>query len=69
VQISERAVTAVPEDQAEAQSPRVVPPEPDQRPAPPVQSQEDTDLGWGEHPDSGNDERLYRDRPPHWGCD
>jgi hypothetical protein len=35
----------------------------------PEQSREDTDAGWGEYPatdDDRNDERLYRDRPPHW---
>lgn len=26
---------------------------------------DDTDVGWGHDPDS-NDERLHRDRPPHW---
>lgn len=34
-------------------------------PVPPEQSREDTDAGWGEYPDS-DDDRLYRDRPPHW---
>ena len=29
------------------------------------QAREDTDAAWGDYPDS-NDERLYRDRPPHW---
>jgi hypothetical protein len=31
----------------------------------PEQSSEDTDAAWGEYrqPD---DDRLYRDRPPHW---
>jgi hypothetical protein len=38
------------------------------RPAPilPVQSREDTDAGWGEPAEPDDDERLYRDRPPHW---
>ncbi|HXC80651.1 MAG TPA: hypothetical protein VNV62_02275 [Trebonia sp.] len=31
----------------------------------PEQAREDTDAAWGEYRDS-NDERLYRDRPPHW---
>jgi hypothetical protein len=35
-------------------------------PVPPVQSQEDTDLGWGEQPALEDDERLRRERPPHW---
>ncbi len=31
----------------------------------PEQSREDTDAGWGEYPDRADD-RLHRDRPPHW---
>ena len=35
-------------------------------PVPPEQSREDIDAAWGEYaPDDDND-RLYRDRPPHW---
>ena len=29
------------------------------------QSREDTDAAWGEYSESA-EERLYRDRPPHW---
>ena len=37
------------------------------RPAAPVQSREDTDIGWGERPETDDDiERYYRNRPPHW---
>jgi len=32
----------------------------------PEQSREDTDAGWGEYPEPDDDERLRRDRPPHW---
>ena len=32
----------------------------------PTQSAEDTDVGWGEPADPDDDERLNRDRPPHW---
>jgi hypothetical protein len=32
----------------------------------PVQSREDTDIAWGEQPEPGETDRLYRDRPPHW---
>jgi hypothetical protein len=40
--------------------------EPVPRPAAlPEQSREDTDAGWGEYPERADD-RLYRDRPPHW---
>ena len=31
----------------------------------PEQSREDTDAGWGEYHEQADD-RLYRDRPPHW---
>lgn len=33
----------------------------------PVESEDETDLGWGENPDPGDgDDRYTRDRPPHW---
>jgi hypothetical protein len=32
----------------------------------PVQSREDTDIDWGEEPEPDEDDRLHRDRPPHW---
>ena len=33
----------------------------------PVQGEDETDLGWGEQPDPGDDDDRYnRDRPPHW---
>jgi hypothetical protein len=32
----------------------------------PVQSREDTDIAWGEQPVPDENDRLYRDRPPHW---
>jgi hypothetical protein len=31
----------------------------------PEQSREDTDAAWGEYQER-DDDRLYRDRPPHW---
>jgi hypothetical protein len=47
-------------------------PAPAARPAPPPsprvtpeQAREDTDAGWGEYPET-RDDRLWRDRPPHW---
>jgi hypothetical protein len=42
------------------------PPQRPDRPDRPEQSAEDTDSGWGERPEPGDDERLYGDRPPHW---
>jgi hypothetical protein len=38
----------------------------DDAPVLPAQSREDTDVGWGEHPEPDDEERLRRDRPPHW---
>jgi hypothetical protein len=38
---------------------------PAREPVLPEQSREDTDAGWGEYPGPADD-RLYRDRPPHW---
>ncbi len=35
-------------------------------PLPPTQSREDTDAGWGEYRERDDDDRLLRDRPPHW---
>ena len=35
-------------------------------PALPVQSQDETDVGWSERSQSDDDERLPRERPPHW---
>jgi hypothetical protein len=34
-------------------------------PALPDQASEDTDAAWGDYPER-DDDRLYRDRPPHW---
>lgn len=42
------------------------PPDPDDEPVLPAQSREDTDAGWGEPAGPDDDERLHRDRPPHW---
>ena len=41
-------------------------PAPDRTPVLPARSPEDTDAGWGELPEPDDDDRLYRDRPPHW---
>ena len=38
---------------------------PAREPLLPDQSREDTDSAWGEYPERADD-RLYRDRPPHW---
>jgi hypothetical protein len=40
---------------------------PADEPALPVRSRDDSDVGWGERPEpDDDDERLYRERPPHW---
>jgi hypothetical protein len=40
---------------------------PADKPALPVRSRDDSDVGWGERPEpDDDDERLYRERPPHW---
>jgi hypothetical protein len=38
----------------------------DDKPAVPVKSLDDSDIGWGELPDQDQDDRLREDRPPHW---
>ncbi len=32
----------------------------------PAQSREDTDVGWGDYAERDDNDRLLRDRPPHW---
>jgi len=32
----------------------------------PVQSREDTDIAWGQQPEPDENDRLFRERPPHW---
>ncbi|MGO8888063.1 MAG: hypothetical protein ACLPUO_20700 [Streptosporangiaceae bacterium] len=41
-------------------------PDPDDKPALPLRSMDETDTGWGERPEPDDDERLRLDRPPHW---
>jgi AcrR family transcriptional regulator len=48
------------------QPPSPPPAVPDDEPVLPVVSPEDTDAAWGEPAEPDDDERLYRDRPPHW---
>ncbi|HET9971021.1 MAG TPA: hypothetical protein VFQ68_22475 [Streptosporangiaceae bacterium] len=38
----------------------------DDKPLLPEQSQDETDVGWGEAPEPDDDERLRQERPPHW---
>jgi hypothetical protein len=61
--ISEKVMTVVPQAHAASQSPG---PDPSDSAELPVQSQEDTDVGWGEQPGPEDDERLHGERPPHW---
>ena len=48
--------------------PAPIPGEPaPERPAPPEQSDEDTDAAWGDYRDADDDTaRLLAGRPPHW---
>jgi hypothetical protein len=47
-------------------------PDPDDKPVLPAQSGDETGIGWGESPEAleapepDDDERLRRERPPHW---
>jgi hypothetical protein len=41
-------------------------PDRDDQPVLPPQTLDDTDRGWGEQPEPDDDERLRRERPPHW---
>lgn len=38
----------------------------DDNPLIPDRSADDSDAGWGERSSDANDERLLRDKPPHW---
>jgi hypothetical protein len=64
--VSREMMAVMESDQAPGRPPRAGPPHPDDRPAAPVKSQDDSDVGWGEQPGPDDDERLQRDRPPHW---
>jgi hypothetical protein len=59
--VPEQPADSVPEQPA-----NVRPPAADATPVLPVRSPGDTDVGWSEPPELDDDERLYRDRPPHW---
>lgn len=39
---------------------------PDDAPVVPERGADDSDVGWGAQPDPPDDERLLRERPPHW---
>ncbi len=59
------AASSVPASSVPAGPPPSVRVAPAGEPVLPEQSREDTDAAWGEYPESAQ-ERLYRDRPPHW---
>ena len=44
----------------------VMPPDPEDQPVLPEQSEEESGISWGEAPEPDDEERLRRDRPPHW---
>jgi hypothetical protein len=40
----------------------------EENPLLPEQTRDDTERGWGyRDSDDSNDDRLFEDRPPHWG--
>jgi hypothetical protein len=43
-----------------------MPPDPEDKPALPAHSDEETGIGWSEDPEPDDEDRLRRDRPPHW---
>ncbi len=53
-------------ERAPEQAPAARPPDAGEPAVLPVQSREDTDSAWGERPEADEDDRFYRDRPPHW---
>jgi hypothetical protein len=57
----------VPSNRASDQPAGAAAPDPRDPPVLPDKSREDTDAGWGERPEPDDDERLSRERPPHWG--
>ena len=61
-----KVMTVVAQGEATSKSPGVSPSDPGDVPLLPLQSDEDTDAAWGEHPEPEDDERFYRERPPHW---
>ena len=38
----------------------------DDKPVLPAKSRDETDIGWGDPPEPDDEERLRRERPPHW---
>jgi hypothetical protein len=61
-------VDATPEETAQPEQPAPATPPAPILPAPilPAQSREDTDVGWGDYGERDDNDRLLRDRPPHW---
>jgi hypothetical protein len=59
---------ATPEETAQPEQPASATPPTPILPAPilPAQSREDTDVGWGDYGERDDNDRLLRDRPPHW---
>jgi hypothetical protein len=58
---------AAPEETAQPEQPEQPAPTTPAAPILPAQSREDTDVGWGDYGERDDDDRLLRDRPPHWG--
>jgi hypothetical protein len=56
------------EPDRDADAERTVDFESEEAPVLPDQTRDDTEPGWGyRSTENSNDDRLYEDRPPHWG--
>jgi len=53
------------QDAQDAQDVRTSPPAPPAA-ATPARAPDDLDVGWGPAVDDSNDDRLTREKPPHW---
>ncbi len=60
-------MTVMPREEVPDQPADAGPSAQDGAPILPVRSLDETDVGWGERAEAGDDdERFRRDRPPHW---
>lgn len=59
---------ALPREQVSTPDPQDAAPSSRTDAEPPVafRSKDDSDVGWGSRSEDSNDDRLERDKPPHW---
>jgi hypothetical protein len=57
---------SMPPDTTPNQPASARPRDPDGAPLLPIGNPADSDAAWGDQPEPDDDERLTRDRPPHW---